>query len=163
MLTFDTTTPPPTFTAWKATLWPAGGSAAVMLHDRHDTASRDAILKLLQQLASDPANGIDRIVPREELTQLGGFPGAEALVVLRPPFQLGYTFSGALLTPAPSTGMHGYLPSNPLMRSSFFAMGHGIQRAHDIGLIDMRAIAPTVAALLGVTLPSAQVAAIPLR
>ena len=144
----------PPFTAWKATLWPAGGSAGVMLHDPRDAASRDAILKLLHDLAADPANGIDRIMDRGELASLGGFPGAEALVVLRPPYQLGYAFSGALVTPAPSTGMHGYLPSDPAMRSSFFAMGADVAQGKDLGLIDMRAIAPTVAHVLGVQLPS---------
>ena len=153
----------PSFSSWKATLWPAGGSAAVMLHDPADTDSRDKIMKLLTDLAADPANGIDRIVPAAELHAMGGFPQAIALVVLRPPFQLGYSFSGPVVTPAPSTGMHGYLPSNPEMRSSFFIMGRGVQAAHDLGLIDMRVIAPTLAALLHVTLKDATSSPIPLR
>lgn len=150
-------------TAWKATLWPAGGCAAVMLHDPADTASRDAVMKLLHQLAADPANGIDRIVEREELKTMGGFPTAEALVVLRPPYQMGYALAGPLVTSAPSTGMHGYLPSDPDMRSSFFAMGVGIGRGRDLGLIDMRSIAPTLARILGTTLGTAQRPAIDLR
>ena len=142
----------PTFASWKATLWPAGGSAAVMLHDSSDTESRDTIMKLLTSLAADPANGIDRIVSGEELHQLGGFPQAIALVVLRPPYQLGYAFSGDLVTPAPSTGMHGYLPSNPEMRSSFFIMGRGIAAGRNLGLIDMVQIAPALGSLMGVEL-----------
>ncbi len=152
-----------TLTSWKATLWPAGGSAAVMIKDPQDEASRDAIMKLLTDLARDPANGIDRIVPRAELAGMSGFSGADALVVLRPPFQLGYAFSGAVVTAAPSTGMHGYLPSRPDMRSSFFVMGLGVAQHRKLGLIDMRAIAPSVAALLGVMLPSAQMPALALR
>ncbi len=153
----------PSFSSWKATLWPAGGSAAVMLHDPADTESRDKIMKLLTDLAADPANGIDRIVSAAELHANGGFPQAIALVVLRPPFQLGYSFSGPVVTPAPSTGMHGYLPSNPEMRSSFFMMGRGIRPAHDLGLIDMRAIAPTLGTLLHVTLKDATESPIPLQ
>ena len=142
----------PTFSSWKATLWPAGGSAAVMLHDANDTVSREAVMKLLSDLAADPANGIDRIISGEELHKLGGFPQAIALVVLRPPYQLGYTFSGPIVTAAPSTGMHGYLPSNPEMRSSFFAMGKGIAAGRNLGLIDMVQIAPSVGSLMGVNL-----------
>ncbi len=138
----------PGFSSWKATLWPAGGSAAVMLHDPADTESRDKILKLLSDLAADPANGIDSILSEDELQKLGGFPGAIALVVLRPPYQLGYTFSGPIVTPSPSTGMHGYLPSDPGMRSSFFVMGDGIAQARNLGVVDMLQIAPTVATLL---------------
>jgi predicted AlkP superfamily pyrophosphatase or phosphodiesterase len=153
----------PSFSAWKATLWPAGGCAAVMLHDPNDKASLDAIMKLLTDLAADPANGIERIVPAEELHAMGGFPDAQALVVLKNDYQLGYTFSGPIVTPAPSTGMHGYLPSNPEMRSTFLVMGKGISRAHNLGIIDMRQIAPTIATLLGVTLPAAQQPAVNLR
>ncbi len=145
----------PSFSSWKATLWPAGGCAAVMLHDPADTASRDAILGLLHDLAADPANGIDAILNKEQLGQLGGFPGAEALVVLRPPFQLGYTFSGPIVTPAPATGMHGYLPSNPEMRSSFFVLGKGIAPHRDLGLINMLQVAPSIAELLSAKLPAA--------
>jgi len=153
----------PSFKAWKATLWPSGGCAAVMLHDPADKASLDAIMKLLTDLTADPANGIERIVPGDELHAMGGFPDAQALVVLKDDYQLGYTFSGPIVTPAPSTGMHGYLPSNPEMRSSFFVMGKGISRSHDLGVIDMLQIAPTVGTLLGVTLPEAQKSALDLR
>ncbi len=142
----------PSFSSWKATLWPAGGSAAVMLHDPNDTGSLNAIMKLLRDLAADPTNGIETIVSKEQLHALGGFPEAEALVVLRPPYQLGYTFSGPVVTPAPSTGMHGYLPSNPEMRSSFFVMGAGVRAGRSLGLIDMRQIAPTLGQVLGVRL-----------
>jgi len=139
----------PIFTSWKATLWPAGGVAAVMLHDPKDTASLAAIMKLLEGLAADPANGILRIVPAAELHAMGGFPQAQALVVLKDDYQLGYAFSGPVVTPAPSTGMHGYLPSNPEMRSSFFAMGRGIAHGRNLGVVDMRQIAPTISELLG--------------
>jgi hypothetical protein len=42
-------------------------------------------------------------------------------------------------------------------------MGAGISSGHDLGVIDMRAIAPTLAALLGVKLAGAELPAIPLR
>ncbi len=150
-------------TSWKATLWPAGGSAAVMLHDPKDTASLDAIMKVLRELAADPANGIDRILTGDELHALGGFPEAQALVVLRPLYQLGYTFSGPVVTPAPATGMHGYLPSNPEMRSSFFAMGKGVAKGRNLGQINMLQVAPTLGAILGVTLKESTGKAIDLR
>jgi hypothetical protein len=42
------------------------------------------------------------------------------------------------------------------MRASFFIMGKGIAKGRDLGVIDMRQIAPTVANILGVSLPSAK-------
>ena len=153
----------PSFTAWKATLWPAGGVAAVMLHDPNDKQSLDTIMKVLNDLAADPANGILRIVPAKELHAMGGFPDAQALVVLKDDYQLGYAFSGPIVTPAPSTGMHGYLPSNPEMRSSFFVVGEDVPHGRDLGVIDMRQIAPTVRELLGVRAGAKQEKALDLR
>jgi hypothetical protein len=42
------------------------------------------------------------------------------------------------------------------MNSSFFIAGPGIASRRDLGQIDMRDIAPTLAELLGVPLPSAE-------
>jgi len=71
-------------------------------------------------------------------------------------YQLGYATQGELITPAPSTGMHGYLPTHPEMRASFFLLGKGIAAGRDLGIIDMRQIAPTLAQILGVTLRDAR-------
>jgi hypothetical protein len=94
---------------------------------------------------------------------MGGFPQAQALVVLKDDYQLGYAFSGPIVTDAPSTGMHGYLPTNPEMRSSLFVMGNGVAKGKDLGVVDMRQVAPSIGALLGVTLPDAKEEPLPLR
>jgi hypothetical protein len=41
------------------------------------------------------------------------------------------------------------------MRAAFFMAGTGIAQHRNLGVIDMRQIAPTVANVLNVTLPSA--------
>jgi hypothetical protein len=41
------------------------------------------------------------------------------------------------------------------MRSAFFIAGRGIASGKNLGLIDMRQIAPTIASILGVKLESA--------
>ncbi len=55
-------------TDWKAMLWPAGGSAAVMLANPADEQMRERVKALLDRLASDPANGIERILSREQIS-----------------------------------------------------------------------------------------------
>ncbi len=142
-------------TGWLASPWPAGAMAGVMLKDPADTAARDRAGRLLRDLAADPESGIARVLTAAETGKLGGFPDAAFLVELKPGYQLGYAFSGPLVTPAPSTGMHGYLPDRPEMRASFFIMGTGIARGKQLGVIDMRQIAPTLAGILGVPLPAA--------
>ena len=144
-----------TVSEWLASPWPAGGMAGVMLKDPADAAARDRVGRMLQNLAADPESGIARVLSAAEIGKLGGYPDAAFLVELKPGYQLGYAFSGPLVTPAPSTGMHGYLPDRPEMRASFFIMGPGIARGRRLGVIDMRQIAPTLAAVLGVPLPAA--------
>jgi predicted AlkP superfamily pyrophosphatase or phosphodiesterase len=143
--------------SWKAMIWGAGGSFAIVLHDKNDAATKSKVAELLAKLAADPANGIDRIVPESELHARGGFPGAAFLVALRPGFVTGDAVSGNVVTPSVNfRGMHGYWPDLPEMNASFFIFGPGIPGAHSLGLIDMRAIAPTLAQILGLRLPSAE-------
>jgi predicted AlkP superfamily pyrophosphatase or phosphodiesterase len=141
---------------WKAAFFPAGGSVAVVLHDSNDKATEEAVRTLLHQLADNPANGIGAILEKPEITKLGGFPNSAFVVDLQIGYQLGYASQGELITPAPSTGSHGYLPSHPEMRASFFLRGNGIAAGRDLGVVDMRQIAPTLAEILGVTLKDAR-------
>jgi len=53
-------------------------------------------------------------------------------------------------------GMHGYLPNNPEMYSSFFLVGPGIAPGKSLGEIDMRQIAPPFAEILQIKLPDAE-------
>jgi hypothetical protein len=114
------------------------------------------VQSLLKRLADDPANGIARILTAQETRQAGGFPNASFIVALKPGFTVGGAFSGPLVSAANDKGTHGYLPSFQEMRASFFAMGDDVARGRDLGIIDMRQIAPTIARLLGVSLPSAK-------
>ena len=141
--------------SWKATIWGAGGSEAIILHDKNDTATKAKVAELLAKLAADPANGIDRIVSEEELHARGGFPEATFLVALRPGYVTGENVSGDLVTSSNVKGMHGYWPEELEMKSSFFILGPG-WAAHSVGEIDMRSIAPTLALILGVPLPAAE-------
>jgi predicted AlkP superfamily pyrophosphatase or phosphodiesterase len=146
-----------TVLSWKAGPWATGGLAAIMLHDPSDAKTREEARLLLTRLAADPANGIARILEKAEIKQAGGFPDAEFVLALQPGFTMGSALSGALVSDQPPVkGTHGYLPSYPEMRASFFVMGEGVARGRDLGVIDMRQIAPTVAGILGVSLPAAK-------
>jgi predicted AlkP superfamily pyrophosphatase or phosphodiesterase len=141
--------------SWKAMIWGAGGSEAVVLHDKNDAATRAQVGALLAKLASDPANGIERIVSEEELHARGGFPDAAFLVALRPGFVTGENVAGELVTSTTTKGMHGYWPDHPEMNSSFFILGP-LWPPHSLGEVDMRQIAPTLALILGIQLPGAE-------
>ena len=143
--------------SWKAEPWLGGGMAAIMLHDPNDTATRDQVKTLLTKLAADPANGIVRVLDHDALGKLGGFPDASFLVTLKVGYVTGPALTGPFVTElAGQLGTHGFDPiAVPEMHSSFFVMGKGIAAGKDLGQIDMRQIAPTIAHLLHVSLPTA--------
>ena len=150
-------------TGWKAMLWPAGGSAAVMLADPADQTVRARVKALLDKLASDPANGIERIWSPEEMQRGGGFPQAAYLISLRIGYETAYSLSLPLITKPSNLGMHGYVPERAEMKSSFFVVGPHIARGRALGEIDMRQIAPTIADILRVRLAGAEVAGMTLN
>lgn len=151
-----------TVTSWKAEPWMAGGMAAIMLHDSGDHETAQQVSALLTKLAADPENGIVQILDHAELAKRGGFPDAAFLVILKQGYYTGTATSGPLVTPiAGNKGSHGFSPDFPEMHSSFFAMGAGIAQGRDLGQIDMRQIAPTVARILNAQLPTAK--AVPLN
>jgi predicted AlkP superfamily pyrophosphatase or phosphodiesterase len=149
--------------AWSAMPWPAGGTAAIMLKDPKDETLHKQVAQLLKQLAADPANGIDRVLGREEIQAQRGFPDASFVVGLRIGYEVAYALSYPLITPPANLGMHGFLPDRPEMRSSFFLAGPRVPHGRNLGEIDMRRIAPTLAKIMSVHLDGAELEALPLN
>jgi predicted AlkP superfamily pyrophosphatase or phosphodiesterase len=142
--------------SWKAQPWSGSGMAAVMLHDPADSQTESKVRDLLQAMQADPSNGIAEVLERDAIKQRGAFPDASFLIVMK----LGYYALADATSPLVSDvqgtlGSHGFSPEYPEMRGAFFIAGSGIARHRDLGLIDMRQIAPTVAELLGIRLRSA--------
>ena len=142
-------------TDWKAMPWPAGGGFAVVLKDPDDRTTLAKARGVLDELAADPANGIDRILDSAALAQRGGYPSAAFFVGLRPGWETAYALTGPILAARPTRGTHGHLPDLPDLRASFFLIGPGVPAGRSVGLIDMRDVAPTLARALGVALPTA--------
>jgi predicted AlkP superfamily pyrophosphatase or phosphodiesterase len=112
---------------------------------------------LLQAMKADPSNGIAEVLERDAIKQRGAFPEASFLVVMKLGYYALADATSPLLSEVQGTlGSHGFSPDYPEMRAAFFIAGQGIARGRDLGLIDMRQIAPTVAELLGVRLTEAR-------
>jgi predicted AlkP superfamily pyrophosphatase or phosphodiesterase len=160
----DPITQVPKLTSWKAQPWAASGMAAIMLHDPADRGTEQAVRELLQSLAADPNNGIIRIEGRAEIERHGAFPEAAFLVVMKPGYYAAASLDGELLSDFPAGhGGHGFSPEFPEMHAAFFVSGPGIARGRNLGAIDMRQIAPTLAQILGVGLPNAKYPPLNLR
>jgi predicted AlkP superfamily pyrophosphatase or phosphodiesterase len=150
-----TTARSPAVSDWKADAWAAGGSYLIVLKDRTDAATRNAVGKLLRDFASDPANGIERVLDRDGIAQLGGDPEADFAVDLKIGFSAGSALDGPVVRAIKPGGTHGYAPTHQEMRAAFFISGDSIRKGVNVGDIDMRSIAPTIAKYLGLRLPSA--------
>jgi predicted AlkP superfamily pyrophosphatase or phosphodiesterase len=140
---------------WKAMPWVTGGSAAIVLKDPEDAATRAAVHDLLAKLADDPANGIDRVLDGAELHKRGGYPTASFFVSLKPGWRTGYTVDGPVLSKIKPGGTHGELPDVPDLHAAFFLVGPGVPAGKDLGLMDMRDIAPSLGHEVGLALPTA--------
>jgi len=143
-------------TDWRAMPWITGGSAAIVLKDPKDEATLGEVRSLLAILTSDPANGIDRVLEAEELHQRGGYPNASFFVSLKSGWRTGSSITGPVLSKVKPGGTHGELPDVPELRASFFLVGPGVPAGKDLGVIDMRDVAPTLAKEAGFSLPSAE-------
>jgi hypothetical protein len=70
----------------------------------------------------------------------------------------GYAFSGdpsgdvVVDAPAASLGSHGYVATDPDLRSLFIASGRGIRRGVSVASVNAVDVAPTIAHLLGLDL-----------
>lgn len=141
--------------AWQAMPWNAGGSSAIMLAHPEDPTMRAQVQALLSHLASDPANGIARVIDRSGIEAMGGSRDAAFWVDYRIGYYAGSSYTAPLVVPGKLKGDHGYFPDDKEMRATFMIAGPGIKKK-ELGDIDMRDIAPTLAKILGVPFPSAQ-------
>lgn len=151
----------PAIAGWKAQPWSAGGSAMIRLKDPDDKETHAKVQELLNRLASNPANGIAAILDKKAIAGLGGAPDADFWVDLKPGFAMGAAMTGPVVKPVNVRGTHGYAPTHPEMRASFFIAGPKIRKKVALGDIDMRSVAPTLAKQLGVTLAGADLQPLP--
>ncbi len=145
----------------KAFVLPEGGSAFVYV------SAAEWVAKVRETLMG--VEGIGRIYGADEFPALG-LPRPER----DPQFgqlllaaQDGYSFSGATGGPVTAAvpqvgGSHGYLASEADMNPIFIASGRGVKAGVRLGLVSNLDIAPTIAKLLGIALPSAKGKPLPL-
>lgn len=144
---------------------PEGGTAFVYFDKSQAAELAPKVIRALQGV-----EGIDRTIGPDGFAALGlPQPDGEPQM-----FQLlltardGYSFSGATGGPVTAAvpqqgGSHGYLASDPEMEAIFIASGYGVRSGAKLDKIANIDIAPTIAKLLGVALPTAKGKPIPLE
>ena len=143
-------------TDWEAMPWETGGSAAIVLKDPNNQVIAARTRQFLAKLSADPANGIDRVLEAGELHKRGGYPNASFFVSLKPGWRTGSATTGPVVARSKPGGTHGELPDLPDLRAAFFLVGPGVPAGKNLGVIDMRDIAPTLAKQAGLPLLDAE-------
>lgn len=155
----DTTVEKAGITDWVARPWHAGGSAAIVLKNPQDSAARTKVKALLDRLAADPANGVAAILDEAAIREMGGAPTATFWITMRAGFMVSPTLQPSIVSVVSARGAHGHAPTLPEVAATFMIAGDNIRPSHDLGMIDMRSIAPTLARVMGFSFPSAEMPA----
>ena len=135
-----------------------GGAAELFIHNPARRA--ELIPKLKSYFESIP--GIAHVYTNAEAHVLGLPAEADSdqapqlYLVAAPDYDFEDSTTGPITHPNPLHGAHGYLNTMPEMQALFIASGAAIQPHSSLGEIDNLRIAPTIAAILGLSLPDAK-------
>jgi predicted AlkP superfamily pyrophosphatase or phosphodiesterase len=143
----------------KADAWvvPNGGTAMVYVTRAEGKNERVSTLREIFK----KAEGVERVYGPEEFPKLGvpdpstSDQGPDLVLAASPDYLFSNGIEGEYLTNEVG-GTHGYLNSDPKMQAIFIAWGAGIPRGIQLKGISNLDVAPTIAALLGVTMDKAK-------
>jgi predicted AlkP superfamily pyrophosphatase or phosphodiesterase len=158
-VTVDPITGHPEEKTARATVSTNGGLAFFYVASGDET-TRAALGTLLATLAADPKSGIGRVYDAKMIRERGGDPTATFAAEAAPGVTFARGYAGPRDGLSGSRGQHGYDPERPEMRASLLIAGGPItpRQLDGAGLVD---VAPTIAKLLGLALPSATGRALP--
>lgn len=138
---------------WKAQFFTVGGSAWLYLKDKNDTQTLEKVNDILAKLPADQKR-LFRLIDRKKLDAIGANPEVVLALSGENNTSLNAAFTGEAVKPGKG-GSHGYFPDFFEIRTGFVAYGPGIRKGAVIPVMNERDLAPTVAKLLGLSLPSA--------
>jgi predicted AlkP superfamily pyrophosphatase or phosphodiesterase len=133
---------------WRAYYHASGGGGFVYVKDHAD---RPRVATLLSELKANPANGIREVWDREQLAARASHPDADFGLDVVDGFYSGGGHD-ALVKPSTSKGGHGFAPDRPALHASLVMAGPAVQRRGSVGVVRMTQVAPTLAAILDVSL-----------
>jgi predicted AlkP superfamily pyrophosphatase or phosphodiesterase len=133
---------------------PEGGTALLYVTDPEN---RTRLVPKLRSMFGS-VEGVDRVLGPEEFAQYG-MPTpqenpqmADLVLTAKEGYAFGTGHEGAFVVDQEG-GAHGYLSTDPQLDAIFIAWGRGIRPGARLDAIDNLAVAPTIAALLGLEMP----------
>lgn len=144
-------------TDWEAWCQRSGGSAQIKLKDPQSDAVHRKVRTILDRLLNDPDSGVMKVLTRKETVVRKGFPEADYVIVSKPGYEIREDIIGEYYSPTVfQKAQHGYAEELSDMRASFYMEGINIPAKNDIGELDLIDIAPTLAHIMGFSMPSAE-------
>ncbi len=134
---------------WQAQAWLSGGSAYVRVA-KPDQVAR--VAEALARIKARPDLHIADVLDAAAIAKLGGDPDSHFMIQFEPGWQGEIDPAKPLLSPTKYKGTHGYSSALPQMKTSFLIEGAGLKKKGDLGAIDIRQVAPTLAGILGVSI-----------
>jgi predicted AlkP superfamily pyrophosphatase or phosphodiesterase len=128
-----------------------------------DPAKRDTVLPKLREICAG-LEGVDKVIDGADAhtidipTPAQNQGTGDLILVAKPGYAFQAKLDGDATTGDPRNyyGTHGYLASDPELDGVFIAWGYGIKPGSTLGKIRNRDVAPTVAELLGISLPNVE-------
>lgn len=142
---------------WKAAAWPAGGSCAIVLRDPADRETAAKVARLFERYTTKDGKPLNRVLSRKELERLGAIPQAELMLEAASGFAFDEAFTGPEIHEAKNyRGTHGHLPTRAEMRAALVIYGAGARTGAKMSVARMIDIAPSAAAILGLSFSEAE-------
>lgn len=142
---------------WQAWSQRAGGMSEVRLKNPEDEVAREKLRAVVRTLEEDPESGILEVTDKEHAKLRGGFPMAEYVLVAKKGYEIRDNISGPYCTKKlHQKAQHGFSEEYEEMRASFMLTGKGITAGKDLGAMHLVDVAPTLAEIMGFTLPQAE-------
>jgi len=137
--------------AWASLSRSNGGSAFVYADNARAAVAGRRVLETAAE-----GTGAFRVVAADEMIALGADPEAWFGLDAKPGFLFLDGASGPVLSASPVRGASGRLDEDRPGSPAFVAYGQGVRRGVRVPELDQRDVAPTLAALLGFPLESAE-------
>jgi len=139
---------------WKAQFYSVGGSSYLYLKDKNDEKTVQQVIELLNDLPAEERK-LFTIVDSQMMQASESNPEVAFALTGEHGASFGNAMTGEAVKPGHG-GSHGYFPNFREIRTGFVACGPGIKKGGMIKEMNLTNIAPAVAKILKLSLPTAK-------
>lgn len=140
------------------------GTTEIRLKNRKNLVIKNKVFSILKKIKSKYPNIIDKLYTRKDLDRLMASKEADFALNAKSGFRFCDDFDGDIIidTVKPGDywgtyiGMHGFSPENTEMNSCYIISGPGIKKNTFISGVKIVDVAPTLAAIMGIKMKSAE-------